>query len=139
MYVAPDKVPLVVYDLKSGKKIGMYNLIAINPSNRCLELGGLWFAPSFQRTFANTEASRLVLEYCFETINCRRVEWKTHHKNVRSQNAATRLGFQFEGRFRNHMISHGNRDTMWYSIIDSDWPLVKQRFPSQAPAHPVRQ
>lgn len=134
MYVAPDKVPLVIYDNESGQKIGMYNLIAVNAANRSLEVGGIWITPTFQRSHANTHAALLVLTYCFEDLKYRRVEWKTHHQNTRSQRAALRLGFTFEGRFRNHMISHGNRDTMWYSVIDAEWASVKANLLSKETA-----
>lgn len=136
MYIAPEKVPLVVYDNKSGAKIGMYNLIAINEAHRCLEVGGIWFTPAFQRSFANLDTSLLVLSYCFEVIKYRRVEWKTHHMNTRSQRAALRLGFKFEGRFRNHLISHGNRDTMWYSMTDYDWPSAKKMLQKRVEGAP---
>jgi RimJ/RimL family protein N-acetyltransferase len=124
-----DWVGLVIIDKKSGRKIGQMVYINIAPSNRSLEIGNIWYAPEFQRTYANTESVFLALTHAFEEMGYRRVEWKCDNLNEKSKNAALGLGFTFEGIFRQHMIIKGlNRDTAWFSVIDSEWPAVKKRL-----------
>jgi len=101
----------------------------IDPKNRVIEVGSILYSPLLQRTRGATEAMFLMMRYAFETLHNRRYEWKCNALNEPSRAAAGRLGFTFEGVFRQHMIAKGlNRDTAWYSIIDSDWPNVKQAF-----------
>lgn len=124
-----DWVGFVIVDKKSGHKIGQMVYINIVPKNRTIEIGNIWYAPDFQRTYANTESVLLALTHAFEVMGYRRVEWKCDSLNEKSRNAALGLGFQFEGIFRQHMIVKGlNRDTAWFSIIDSEWPQVKRRL-----------
>ena len=94
-----------------------------------LELGHIWYSPDVQRSNVNTEAAYLMLCEAFDRLKYRRVEWKCDSLNERSRSAAIRLGFRFEGIFRQHMIVKGrNRDTAWYSILDSEWAAVKKNM-----------
>ena len=87
------------------------------------------YAPEFRRTRAATEAQYLMMRYVFETMHCRRYEWKCDSLNIPSRRAAERLGFTFEGRFRNAVIYKGrSRDTDWLSVIDTEWPMLKNAF-----------
>lgn len=96
------------------------------PDHLRVELGGIWYSPSFQRTGTNTETIYLMLLHAFETLGYRRVEWKCDALNERSRKAALRLGFIFEGIFAQHMVVKGrNRDTAWFAITDNRWEEVK--------------
>jgi RimJ/RimL family protein N-acetyltransferase len=114
-------------DARSGRPIGMTRYMALRPADRALEVGWTWLAPSAWRTGANVEAKLLQLTYAFETLDCLRVELKTHASNARSRGALERLGATFEGVHRKHRIlpSIGVRDTAWYSVIDDEWPAVR--------------
>lgn len=115
-----------VVDHASGRPVGMVSYLNIEAVHRRLELGHIWYAPAAQRTHANTEAIRLLLGEAFDRLGCRRVEWKCDALNARSRAAALRLGFRFEGVFRQHMIVKGrNRDTAWFALMDRDWPAVR--------------
>jgi len=117
--------PYCVFDTASLERIGIVNFMNIEEAHRRVELGGIWYAPKWQRTYANTETIFLMLQHSFDTQHYRRVEWKCDALNTRSRAAAERLGFKFEGIFRQHMLVKGrNRDTAWFSIIDSEWPEV---------------
>lgn len=108
-----------------GRPVGMAALMSRDPASRRAEIGHIWYVPEAQRTTANTEAAYLMLAEGFESLACRRMEWKCDALNQRSRDAALRLGFTFEGVFRNHMIVKGrNRDTAWFSITDAEWPRV---------------
>ncbi|MFP6710013.1 MAG: GNAT family protein [Alphaproteobacteria bacterium] len=92
-----------------------------------IEIGGIWFAPDMQRTRAATEALFLMLDYAMTDLRYRRMQWRCNALNENSRNAALRLGFKYEDIFYNHMIFKGkNRDTAWYSILDSDWSEVRK-------------
>lgn len=113
--------------------LGMIGYLDVSPSNRALELGAVLFGPILQRTTVATEAHYLMLKYAFEgnghspSPAYRRVSWKCNSVNHASRNAAERLGFTYEGTFRNHMVVRGvSRDSDWLSIIDEEWPLVKK-------------
>ena len=96
------------------------------PEHRRLEIGHIWYAPSAQRTEANTEAAYLMIREAFDELGNRRVEWKCDALNERSRAAALRLGFTFEGVFRKHMIVRGrNRDSAWFSLLDTEWPAAQ--------------
>ncbi|KAL0489994.1 hypothetical protein AKO1_005585 [Acrasis kona] len=119
-------VSFVVVDKATDKKIGQLNYINIVPKNRTIELGSIWYSPEYHRTYANSESVLLALTHAFEVLGYRRVEWKCDSRNEKSKAAAQKLGFTFEGLFRQHMIIKGNsRDTSWFSIIDSEWPSIK--------------
>ncbi|KAF2962748.1 hypothetical protein GQX73_g10827 [Xylaria multiplex] len=99
-----------------------------NPKNRSVEVGVL-MAPKLQRTPATTEAMYLMARHAFEDLGYRRYEWKCDALNTSSYRAALRLGFSFEGIFRQHMIIKGrNRDTAWFSMLDGEWPSIKRAF-----------
>jgi RimJ/RimL family protein N-acetyltransferase len=104
---------------------------------RHLELGNIWYGPSAQRTEANTEVTFLMLEEAFERLGHRRVEWKCDALNARSRAAALRLGFTFEGVFRQHMVIKGrNRDTAWFAMLDHEWPAARAAFERWLAADP---
>ncbi len=111
---------------ETGRRVGIVSFLNIVPSQRRVELGNIWYAPEAQRTKINTESIYLMLCESFDHLQYRRVEWKCDSLNARSRAAALRLGFQFEGIFRQHMIVRGlNRDTAWFAMTDGDWPQVK--------------
>jgi RimJ/RimL family protein N-acetyltransferase len=124
-----DPLWFTVSSNETGQPIGMVTILNADLPNRRLELGHIWYIPEAQRTAANTEATYLLLNEAFDYYHSRRVEWKCDSMNEKSMGAATRLGFTFEGIFRNHMVVKGrNRDTAWFSITDAEWPEVKQRL-----------
>ncbi|EXJ96210.1 hypothetical protein A1O1_01336 [Capronia coronata CBS 617.96] len=109
--------------------VGWLSLMRISPAHRVVEIGNILFSPLLQRTKAATEAMYLMAKYVFETLGYRRYEWKCDNMNAPSKRAALRFGFTFEGVFRQHMIYKGrSRDTAWFSIVDTDWPVVKRGF-----------
>jgi RimJ/RimL family protein N-acetyltransferase len=117
--------PLFFAVLRDGRPIGMTSFLNVDTAMRRVEIGHIWYGPEAQRTEANTEACLLMLGSSFEA-GYRRVEWKCDALNARSRAAAERLGFTFEGVFRNHMIVKGrNRDTAWFSLLDEEWPRVR--------------
>ncbi|KAI0838696.1 putative acetyltransferase, GNAT family [Hypoxylon sp. FL0890] len=111
------------------KIVGMASYLRIAPNHRCIEVGNIMYSPQLQRTPAATEAMYLMARHVFEDLGYRRYEWKCNSLNAPSRRAALRLGFTFEGLFRKHMIVKGhNRDTAWYSMVDDEWPGIKQAF-----------
>ena len=121
-----DPLFLAVVEVASGEPVGVATFMNVDLAMRHLELGHIWYAPRAQRTRANTEVAYLMLREAFETLGHRRVEWKCDALNARSRTAAERLGFTFEGVFRQHMIiKDRNRDTAWFAMLDSEWPSVK--------------
>ena len=122
-----DPLWFTVASNQTGLPIGMVTILNADLPNRRLELGHIWYIPEAQRTAANTEATYLLLDEAFGHYHSRRVEWKCDSMNEKSKQAAVRLGFTFEGIFRNHMIVKGrNRDTAWFSMTDAEWPEVKK-------------
>jgi RimJ/RimL family protein N-acetyltransferase len=112
-----------------GRAVGISALMAIRPEHRVVEIGHVVYAPALQRTPLATEAQFLLARYAFETLGTRRYEWKCDALNAASRRAALRYGFTFEGILRQHMIAKGhNRDTAWYSILDSEWQACKAAF-----------
>lgn len=125
----PDPFSYAVIDSDTGVAAGIVTLMEIRPAMRTIEIGNIVFGPALQRTRAGTEAQYLMARHVFEVLGYRRYEWKCNALNARSRNAALRLGFSFEGVFRQHMIVKGrNRDTAWYSMLDSEWPAQKAAF-----------
>lgn len=123
---ATDPLFFTVTDLASNQRVGMVSYLNIVPTMRRLELGNIWYAPQAQRTKVNTESIYLMLSETFDRLRYRRAEWKCDALNARSRSAAQRLGFSFEGIFRQHMIIRNrNRDTAWFAMINGDWPLIK--------------
>ncbi len=127
--IAPSEDPRF-YAVCSGRgPVGMTSYLNVDTAMRRIELGHIWHAPVAQRTEANTEAVALMLAEAFDALGYRRVEWKCDALNARSRAAALRLGFTFEGVFRQHMIVKGrNRDTAWFSMLDREWPAVRSAF-----------
>ena len=124
--LSEDPLFLTVIDRATGDPVGIVTFMSVDPAMRHLELGNIWYSPRAQRTRANTESVYLMLREAFDVLGNRRVEWKCDALNVRSRAAAERLGFTFEGIFRQHMIIKGrNRDTAWYSMLDHEWPAVR--------------
>jgi RimJ/RimL family protein N-acetyltransferase len=112
-----------VLDLASGAPLGVVSYLNVDTAMRHVELGHIWYVPTVQRTKVNTETVYLLLRRAFDELGNRRVEWKCDALNARSRAAALRLGFTFEGVFRQHMIVKGrNRDTAWYAMLDGEWP-----------------
>jgi N-acetyltransferase len=113
----------------TGRAIGSTRLLDVRPSDRQVEIGSTFLGREYWRTAANTESKFLFLKYCFETLGCVRVALKTDGRNVRSQEALTRLGAVREGTLRKHMNVRGyQRDTVYFSILDSEWPIVSSRL-----------
>ncbi len=109
--------------------VGYAAYLRIEPVHRCIEVGSILYTPALQRTPGATEAMYLMARHIFEDLEYRRYEWKCNALNEPSRRAALRLGFVFEGIFRQHMIIKGrNRDTAWYSMLDSEWPARKANF-----------
>jgi len=124
-----DPLFFAITDPPSGRALGYASYMRIEPANRCMEVGGILLAPEFQRTRSATEAMYLLARHAFEELGCRRYEWKCDSLNRPSIRAALRLGFAFEGVFRQHMIVKGrNRDTAWFAMLDSEWPARKAAF-----------
>ncbi|MFN5678334.1 MAG: GNAT family N-acetyltransferase [Roseiflexaceae bacterium] len=118
-----------VCDAQSGRPVGMITIMSIVPEFGRAELGHIWYDVDIQRTSLTTEATYLLLTYLFDQLHYRRVEWKCDAHNTRSRNAAQRLGFSYEGTFRQHMlVKEQNRDTAWFSMLDNEWPHRKARF-----------
>jgi len=124
---AGASLPFATIDIASGRAIGSTRFMNIDRAHRRVEIGHTWLAPAWQRTAANTQAKYLMLRHAFETLGCIRVEFKTDSLNQRSRAAIQRLGAKEEGVFRNHMITHSGRfrHSVFFSIIDADWPGVK--------------
>lgn len=120
----------VAFHLASGSVAGATRYLNIMPNDRGLEIGGTWYGPEFQRTAVNTEAKYLLLQHAFETLGCIRVQLKTDSRNERSQKAIERIGAVKEGVLRNHMILPDGhyRHSVYYSILDTEWPDVKKRL-----------
>lgn len=124
-----NPLPWTVYDNASNEPVGIATLLNVVPEHGRAEVGHIWMTHRVQRTKINTETQYLFLKYLFEELKYRRVEWKCDSLNHRSRTAATRLGFVYEGRFRQHMVIKGqNRDTDWFAMIDKDWPRCRENF-----------
>ena len=124
-----DPLCYAIVDAVSGEATGLCTLMRITPRDRVIEVGGLVFSTALQRTRAATEAMYLLARYAFEDLGNRRYEWKCNASNEASRRAALRLGFVYEGTFRQHQIVKGrNRDTAWFSMLDSEWPARKSEF-----------
>lgn len=109
--------------------VGWLSLMRIEPRHRVIEVGSILYTPAMQRTALATEAQYLLARYVFDTLGYRRYEWKCNDLNAPSRRAAARLGFSYEGTFRQHMIVKGlNRDTAWYAMLDHEWPACRQAF-----------
>ncbi len=124
-----DPLYFAIVDRSSGLAVGHAAYLRITPAHRVIEVGSILYTSRFQRTVGATEAMYLMARHAFEDLGYRRYEWKCNALNAASRRAALRLGFSFEGIFRQHMIVKGrNRDTAWFSMLDSEWPARKANF-----------
>ncbi|MEM6478832.1 MAG: GNAT family protein [Pseudomonadota bacterium] len=115
-------------DAQSGRALGKAALMRVKPAQGTIEVGGIAFAPAFQRSPGASEAMILMMRWAF-AHGYRRYEWKCDARNLASRRAAQRLGFSFEGVFRQHMVVKGqNRDTAWFAVTDADWPALSEAF-----------
>jgi RimJ/RimL family protein N-acetyltransferase len=123
-------LPFAVIDLASGRVAGATRYLNIGPKDRGLEIGGTWYGAEFQRTAVNTECKYLLMKHAFEALGAIRVQLKTDLRNERSQKAIERIGAKREGILRNHMILPDGyiRHSVFYSILDSEWPGVKRNL-----------
>ena len=131
--VAEDRDPMfhVVVEKTTGKAVGLASYLEIRPHFGVIEIGHIHFSPGLQKTIASTEAMYLMMKRAIEDWGYRRYEWKCDALNANSRKAALRLGFQFEGVFRQAVTYKGrNRDTAWFSITDQDWPRISEAFKS---------
>ncbi|BBQ01479.1 N-acetyltransferase (plasmid) [Burkholderia sp. SFA1] len=124
-----DPLHYTVIDTKNGKAVGTLALMRIEPAHGVIEVGSVTFSPLLKQTRISTEAQYLLMRYAFDQLGYRRYEWKCDSLNAPSRKTALRLGFEFEGIFRQAIVYKGrNRDTAWYAIIDKDWPRIRSAF-----------
>src|SRR3989475_12841355 len=130
-------LPFALMEKATGRAIGSTRYGNIDRTHRRVEIGWTWVAREWQRTAVNTEAKYLLLKHAFETLGCIRVELKTDSLNARSRAAILRIGAREEGIFRNHMITASGRirHTVYFSIIDSEWPAAKARLEAILSSH----
>ena len=135
MLARKDRFFYAILDRETGKALGTFSLMRIDQANRTIEVGAVTFSPALKQTRMGTEAHYLLARYVFEELNYRRYEWKCDALNLPSRKAAERLGFVYEGTFRQSVIYKGRtRDTDWLSMIDKEWPQVRARL--EAWLHP---
>ncbi|CEF19058.1 GNAT family N-acetyltransferase [Staphylococcus xylosus] len=124
-----DPYFFAIIDKQTEQAVGIIALLRIDQSNGSIEVGHIHYANILKRTRIATEVQFLLARYVFETLGYRRYEWKCDALNKPSIKAAKRLGFKYEGVFRNHKVYKArNRDTCWLSIIDREWPIYKQQY-----------
>lgn len=124
-----DPLTWTVFDNLTNTQVGSVALLAIAPNHGRAEIGHVWFTPAVHKTKVNTESQFLLLQHLFDHHSYRRVEWKCNSLNHASRTTATRMGFIYEGRFRQHMFVRGkNRDTDWFAMTDKEWPRCKSNF-----------
>ena len=129
MLTRKDRFFYAILDRETGKALGTFSLMRIDQNNRVIEVGAVTVSPALKGTRIGTEAQYLLASYVFEELNYRRYEWKCDSLNLPSRRAAERLGFVYEGTFRQAVVYKGRtRDTDWLSMIDKDWPRVKARL-----------
>ena len=129
MLAAQDRFYYAIVDKESGRALGTFALMRINRGSHVIEVGSVTYSPQLKRTRLATEAQYLLARYVFEELEYRRYEWKCDALNQPSRCAAERLGFIYEGTFRQAVVYKGrNRDTDWLAMIDRDWPAVKTRL-----------
>ena len=123
-----DPMFFAIIDRKTAQAVGVASYLRIDPANGCIEVGHLAYSPLLQRTPVATEAMYLMMEYAFR-LGYRRYEWKCNALNLPSRAAAQRLGMSYEGVFRQATVVKGrNRDTAWYSVIDTEWSALKEAY-----------
>jgi N-acetyltransferase len=125
-----ESLVFVTVERSAGRLIGSTRFMNVDRENRRVEIGSTWIAPAWQRTAINTEAKYLMVKHAFEQWGCIRVELKTDALNQRSRNAILRIGAKEEGTLRRHLVTWTGRvrDTVYFSILDSEWPEVKARL-----------
>ncbi|MGC3984435.1 MAG: GNAT family N-acetyltransferase [Pseudorhodoferax sp.] len=129
MAASEDPLHFAVVDGASGRAVGTLALMRIDAANGVVEVGHVMFSPHLQRTPLSTEAQYLLMRHVFDDLGYRRYEWKCDSLNAPSRRTAQRLGFTFEGVFRQAIVTKGrNRDTAWFAVIDGDWPAVRAAF-----------
>ncbi len=125
---AKDRIFYAIISGEIGAAAGYASFMRMDPAHGVIEVGNIMLSPSLQRTTAATEAMYLMARHAFD-LGYRRYEWKCNAENLPSRRAAERLGFTYEGIFRQHMVIKGrNRDTAWFSMLDSEWPARKTAF-----------
>lgn len=126
-------IPFATYAREGSRIVGTTRYMSMDLANRRVEIGSTWIARPWQRTVINTEAKYLMLRHAFEIWNCLRVELKTDSLNQRSRNAILRLGAKEEGTLRKHMVAYNGRqrDSIYFSILDTEWPAVKRTLESK--------
>lgn len=130
-YACDSRDPLLytIIDTRTNKPVGVASFLRIQPAAGVIEVGYIAFSPLLQRTPAATEAMYLMMRQAFEIWGYRRYEWKCDALNAASQSAARRLGFTYDGLFRQATVYKGrNRDTAWFSVLDGDWPEITHAF-----------
>lgn len=127
---AGTALPFVTTEAAAGRVVGSTRFGNVDPANRRVEIGWTWISPAWQRTAVNTEAKYLMLRHAFETLGCVRVELKTDVLNERSRAAILRIGAREEGILRKHQITELGRirDTVYFSVVDDEWPDVRARL-----------
>jgi RimJ/RimL family protein N-acetyltransferase len=129
MTAAPDPFFHAIVDATTNKAVGVAAFLRIDPANGVIEVGHINYSPRLQRTTAATEAMFLMMRRVFDELGYRRYEWKCDDLNAPSKAAAERLGFQYEGLFRQALVYKGrNRDTAWFSMLDREWPSMKTAY-----------
>ncbi len=124
-----DPLTHAIIDNASGEAVGTAAFMRIDPAFGVIEVGSITYSPRLQRRPAGTEAMYLMMRRVFDELGYRRYEWKCNSLNMPSRAAALRLGFRYEGLFRQATLARGrNRDTTWFSVIDSDWPALRTAF-----------
>jgi RimJ/RimL family protein N-acetyltransferase len=125
-----ESIVFVTVERKSGRTVGSTRFMNIDRANRRVEIGSTWIAPAWQRTPVNTEAKYLMLRHAFEVWGCVRVELKTDALNQKSRNAILRIGAKEEGTLRRHVVTWTGRirDSVYFSILDDEWPEVKTKL-----------
>lgn len=118
-----------VVEQANGRALGLLAFLRIEPGHGCIEIGHVLFGAALQRRPGATEALYLLARQAFDGLGYRRLEWKCDARNARSRRAAERLGFAYEGVFRQHrVVKGGNRDTAWFALLDGDWPRCRAAF-----------
>ena len=134
---AGTMLPYVTIARQGDRIAGSSRYLNLVPDDLRLEIGWTWLDPAFQRTAVNTEAKLLMLGHAFDDLGCRRVELKTDALNEQSRAAILGIGASFEGIFRRHMVMAGGRarDTAYYSILDDEWPVVREGLRARLDRH----
>lgn len=126
------EIPFVVFDKKTNQIVGITRLLNISLENRSLEIGWTWYSSKVWRTRVNTECKYLLLNYCFDTLNLTRVQFKVDSRNTRSNQAVLRIGTTKEGVLRMDRVLYDGfvRDTVYYSILQKEWTSIKNKLES---------